>query len=213
MGKVVTMGKATRLVPYDTLVTTVVFHSEKTNTQDAIRQVLHDSEQFLDILETSGFSLQMSEARDNKISKQKYGDEKLVEATRQVVFRTKYDLSFVDQITRLIGEYGFEADLDFSSSVSNIKTIKDELVGEAVSNAMTTAEAMVKVMGMTISGLERMKIENSGSRYYDEFDDLFWDYEGPKTLSKGISVEGGYEKLSPPKTTVKVEVFTEWNID
>lgn len=217
MGKIVTLGKATRLVPYDCLTTTVKFQSSAPRTDAALRTVLKESEQFLTQLKDAGMDLSTLEAGSNTVWEARSEEEKRVYANRGIVFRTAYDPGFVDRLSRMIAENGYEAALDFSSEISNMRAIKNELFGTAAMNAKSSAEQVASAMGLKVVSLERIKTEES-DRYrrnaFEDIEDIFSDGIGhSRNLSKAVTVEGGYSELSAPKTEVEVVVYAEWNVE
>lgn len=217
MGKIVTLGKAARLVPYDCLTTTVTFRSSASRTDAALRTVLKESEQFLTLLKDTGIELSGIEAGKNSVWESRTREETCIYASRDVTFRTAYDPGFVDNITRMIADGGFDATLDFSSEVTGIQKVKNELYEDAAQTAKVSAEGVATAMGMKIISLERIKTEDADRYNRNVFGDRESTFDDgmdvPMSLAKSVSVEGGYSELSAPKTKVEVVVYAEWNVE
>lgn len=159
MGTITTEGKATRLVEYDRLVSTITFRSRDNRTSKSVKATLDDCEKFLVIMSDLGVKQDSFEAGNNSIEKDSFRDSREVVTERTVVLRTKYDLKLINAIFEVIEKKGFDADVDFSPECSNEKEIREELYKEASAASREEADRIATSLGMKIVGLEKMETD------------------------------------------------------
>ena len=215
MGIIITKGFASRLVEYDQLVTSVRFRAETLKADEAIRKVMGDSERFLQELKKGGMDTSKIEAGNNKVEEEKrFGEANVVNASRTIRMRTVYDPAFIEGLMQVIEQGGFDADLSFKPSISDIEDIRSELMKEAAMQARKKAKDIAEIMGASFMGLEKMETDLGVSRVsWDLDEENAFDESQGVAMKKLVSAEDEYSRLGKPQMNVEVEVSAEWRVE
>ena len=211
MGKIITEGKAGRLVKYDTLTTNITFRANKRQTGVAIKTALDDCGGFLAYLKENGVDTGVFEAGSNSAEHSGYQSRDDVDAKRSLTARTGYDLKFVNYIMRAIEQNGYEADVSFSPGIRDIEEIKNELYTEAALRSKEKAEKMAEAMGMNVFSLKKMS-EADTYGFHDD-GDLCSVYSEAPELGSEPPIDKSYSELDSQQTLIEVRVEGEWKVE
>lgn len=209
MGKLTIEGKATKEYEYDVMEITVRFQVHEKTSAAAIRKVTSQCEECLSILDEQGIS--MGDIRIGKDSvEQEYEDNELdVCATREIVMRLPFDVSLSNYFMELIGEKGYEVDLDIEPLMSNNSEIRNELLKLAIEDSKSKASFIASAMDQKIIGIDSVEI---GASYGGSKRD--WIYceqeRGYFVAPKRLQLSN---KLMAPTTTESETVEVVWIIE
>ena len=209
MGTITTEGRATRLVKYDRLNTTVTFHSRSRLTSKTIKTALEDCEKFLHTMSEMGVDLNSFEAGANNTSRDTYDDSNEAQTERTVVLRSGYDLNLINVIMHIVEKNGFDVDIDFNPEFSNEETIKTELYEEATRESKEKADRIARSVNMEITGLDKLETDScyGFSREYHKGGEV-----GDICLDP-LDRFSAYSKLSSQQAEVEVTVKGVWKTE
>lgn len=209
MGKLTIEGKATKEYEYDVMEITVRFQVHEKSSADAIEKVTSQCEECLSLLSEQGIAMDNIRIGEDSVG-QEYDDHELdVCATREIVMRLPFDVSFSNCFMELIREKGYEVDLDIEPRMSKHSEIRNELLKLAIEDSKAKALFIADAMDQKISGIDSVHI---GDRYGSS--QLDWmcceQKRGFLAAPKRLQLSN---KLKAPTTTETATVEVVWIIE
>lgn len=209
MGKLKIEGKVTKEYEYDVMEITVRFQVHEKSSADAIGKVTGQCEECLSILTEQGISMDDIRIGEDSVE-QDYDDHELdVCATREIVMRLPFDVSFSNYFMELIREKGYEVDLDIEPHLSSYSDIHNELLKLAIEDSKSKASFIAGAMDQKITGIDSVEI---GDRYGSSRMDWMCCEQERSFLAapKGLQFSN---KLKAPTTTESATVEVVWIIE
>lgn len=205
MGKLSITGKAEREVTYNAVELRVTFYIHAKTTAEALKAVMEQSEQFLELVTKAGVDMKDIHIGDNSID-QRYNDDELkVHASREMTIRLRFDMAFVNSLMTMIQEQDFAVDLDCDYHLTNREEIHVELMKEALADSKRKAEIIAGIMGQTIVGIDSVE--------HDRNSDMMWMC---CEQERGIICAGAAplsNQLEAPITTESETISVVWLIE
>lgn len=209
MGKLTIEGVATKEYEYDVMEITVRFQVHEKTSAAAIRKVTRQCEECLSIFEEQGISMSNIRIGEDSVE-QEYEEHALdVCATREVVMRLPFDVSFSNYFMEMIEKKGYEVELDINPLMSNNSEIRNDLLKLAIEDSKSKASFIASAMNQKIIGIDSVEI---GASYgSSKMDWMCCEQErgyfvAPKILRLS-------NKLMAPTTTESATVEVVWIIE
>ena len=215
MAKMITKGVGRREVACDRVEITIELRSRRTQSRDALKEVMEQCERFLGELKGLGYDIGAVEAGRNDVRKEEFTDNPYAIASRAITFKADYDLNFIDLIMRIAKADTYSVNLTVNPYLSNRDQLHEELRAEAVRDARRQAELTAAGAGLSIAGVERITLDEAYEYAMGEAeesaarmkavcsDSAYGAFGGP-----GLYSELGKELLKEEET-----VYIEWLLE
>lgn len=147
----------------------ITFFKEACSAEEALKTVLEQCEDFLQVLEEAGFSISKIEMFENSLDRESFDGEICCKAQRQLVLRMAYSTEVIQWLMEQIRKNGYQASLNTVCEHSDTRTLDEELIRLAIMDAEKKAEAAADTLNRTITGIHSVRAERSWQN--DEYTD------------------------------------------
>lgn len=207
MGTLTINGYAKHEYIYDSMKITVGFNAYETTTTLALEKVMNQCEEFLSVLADYGIKTEDITLGENSVEKNNYiEDEADICARRELVIYSAFDMGFINTIMSLIKDKGYSAKVDFDYTITNIDTIHEALLKEALADSKRKAMIIAETMGQKVVGIDDFTNRNSGAYISDWF-----SCEVVHKISEGDYTRSN--KLKSPVTTETENIIVTWLVE
>jgi len=204
MGIIKVRGYAERKVEIDTVKFIIKFTDTFTDISETIKEVNKNCELFLEKI--NGFIKVEDIHLDDDSSSTKWNDAKSKTYTREIYFTTKASPKINNIVNDIVKQNGIKCTVSAIYSISNLKKIHDELLSEAVKDAVLQANIMAEASNCRVSGVDKISYQRD-EEYEDDYHYCV-DYEcNPIEPSSHHS-----DRLSNSERLRCEEVFVTFNI-
>ncbi len=206
MGYLKVTGKARKEYPCDVMHIKINFNSYSENVSKAVESSVSECDQFLALLENKGFDISSIQISYNSISHD-FDDGKLeINSEREIEIRLPFDMMILNEISDIIKEHGFKAEMDVTFKVSDLISKHNVLLQEAVRNSKERAELIAESMCHKIIGID--SLDTCGYDNNDSDEKEYFSKHSYKMGDNSIS-----NKLRSPVSKEYVSVEVKWIID
>ena len=102
MGKLTIEGRASKKYDYDQMSVSVTFHSRMSTTSQALKNVMRQSELFLEKLDAAGIAPENVQIGKDSTEEESYHEPYTVRANRELKISTAFSMDFANYIRYLI---------------------------------------------------------------------------------------------------------------
>lgn len=208
MGKLKITGKASHEYSFDLVAITIRFQVHEHTAAEAMTKVLAQCEEFLSLMHDEGIAPDKIRIGDNSVE-QEYDDKELdVCATREIILRVPFDMTFANYVMTLVQEKKYDVDINTDYQLSNRVQIHNDLIKEAIKDSKEKASFIAEEMGQKIVGIDSVEI---GDRYDSYMDYMCCEQERPRRACYGALPHSN--KLQSPVTEEYESVEVVWLIE
>ena len=160
MGKLTIEGRASKKYDYDQMSVSVTFHSRMSTTSQALKNVMRQSELFLEKLDAAGIAPENVQIGKDSTEEESYHEPYTVRANRELKISTAFSMDFANYIRYLIEENELDAEIETNYAFSNQEAIRAELIRLALEDSKAKAGDIAQTMGQKLVGIESVVVGN-----------------------------------------------------
>lgn len=164
MGKLTIEGRASKKYDYDQMSVSVTFHSRMSTTSQALKNVMRQSELFLEKLDAAGIAPENVQIGKDSTEEESYHEPYTVRANRELKISTAFSMDFANYIRYLIEENELDAEIETNYAFSNQEAIRAELIRLALEDSKAKAGDIAQTMGQKLVGIESVMVGNDPVR-------------------------------------------------
>ena len=164
MGKLTIEGRASKKYDYDQMSVSVTFHSRMSTTSQALKNVMRQSELFLEKLDAAGIAPENVQIGKDSTEEESYHEPYTVRANRELKISTAFSMDFANYIRYLIEENELDAEIETNYAFSNQEAIRAELIRLALEDSKAKAGDIAQTMGQKLVGIESVVVGNDPVR-------------------------------------------------
>ena len=150
MGKLTIEGRASKKYDYDQMSVSVTFHSRMSTTSQALKNVMRQSELFLEKLDAAGIAPENVQIGKDSTEEESYHEPYTVRANRELKISTAFSMDFANYIRYLIEENELDAEIETNYAFSNQEAIRAELIRLALEDSKAKAGDIAQTMGQKL---------------------------------------------------------------
>ena len=159
MGKLTIEGRASKKYDYDQMSVSVTFHSRMSTMSQALKNVMRQSELFLEKLDAAGIAPENVQIGKDSTEEESYHEPYTVRANRELKISTAFSMDFANYIRYLIEENELDAEIETNYAFSNQEAIRAELIRLALEDSKAKAGDIAQTMGQKLVGIESVVVE------------------------------------------------------
>ena len=154
MGKLTIEGRASKKYDYDQMSVSVTFHSRMSTTSQALKNVMRQSELFLEKLDAAGIAPENVQIGKDSTEEESYHEPCTVRANRELKISTAFSME----------ENELDAEIETNYAFSNQEAIRAELIRLALEDSKAKAGDIAQTMGQKLVGIESVVVGNDPVR-------------------------------------------------
>lgn len=206
MGKITVMGKSEREIEVDIMEIIISFLANEDSAAEASKKVNAQCEHFLENLKNSDFDIKTVRMIDENISQTYKNNVLIVSAEKVIAIKYKLDLGVANFILNIIQDNKYDVNYNITYEISNLQSIHEDLLKEAVNDSRKKAEMIAKTMDQKITGIDTANMRVFGAcgasdDYYLDSMAIF-EKRSSKTLLSDM--------LEAPKKTESESIEVVW---
>ena len=213
MGTLEVRGEASRTVDYDVMKLKLIFSEKDDTASEASRKVMRESEDFLGILEKTGFDISKillaDDSVDRTVDYRSNSEKEYYRADRVFEIDAKINIKMINDLRAIIHSSNAQVGFHVDFKQSNVDEIRQELQTEALKDAKRQAEVMAQAIDQQVVGLISAD-KNAPKAEHDCLGEVLC-----MSLSSGEIDEEDYsnsDKLSASYETYTETIYTSWEI-
>ena len=161
MGKLYITGRAKQELNADMVNIQLRFEVIDKNSTKSLYDVTEQCERFLGKLKDAGFCLDKIHLTNDGVSQSRYNTNNSYVAHRCIEFDMPFEITRYNALLDMIRNEQYEVSLSSDFYVSNIETVRERLIQEAVLDSQIRAARIAETMGKKIIGCKEINVDGA----------------------------------------------------